>query len=105
MAFNGLPGEPLAALGVRRSLTGRLWSMTSIDEQLSIALSQRHGLSEVVARLLATRGVGLGEVASFLAPTLRDLLPDPCRLRDMRTGAERLASAISGGECIAIFGD
>ena len=104
-AFNGLPEQPLAALGVHRSVTGRLWSMTSIDEQLSIALSQRHGLSEIVARLLATRGVGLGEVASFLAPTLRDLLPDPCRLRDMRAGAERLASAISCGECIAIFGD
>jgi single-stranded-DNA-specific exonuclease len=103
--FDRLPDQPLAALGVQRSLTGRLWSLTPIDEQLAMALSQRHGLPEIVARVLAARGVGLGEVESFLAPTLRDLLPDPCRLKDMRAGAERLAAAITGGERIAIFGD
>ena len=75
------------------------------DERLAAALSQRHGLPEIVARVLAARGVGLGEVESFLAPRLRDLLPEPCRLKDMRAGAERLTAAITGGERIAVFGD
>ena len=90
---------------MRQSLTGRRWSLTPIDERLAAALAQRHGLPEIVARVLAARGVGLGEVESFLAPKLRDLLPDPCRLKDMRAGAERLAAAITGGERIAVFGD
>ena len=94
-----------AALGERLSLTGRRWSLTPIDERLAAALAQHHGLPEIVARVLAARGVGLGEVESFLAPKLRDLLPDPCRLKDMRAGAERLAAAITGGEHIAVFGD
>ena len=94
-----------AALGERLSLTGRRWSLTPIDERLAAALAQHHGLPEIVARVLAARGVGLGEVESFLAPKLRDLLPDPCRLKDMRAGAERLAAAITGGERIAVFGD
>jgi single-stranded-DNA-specific exonuclease len=92
-------------LGVQQSLTGRRWSLTPTDERLAMALSQRHGVPEIVARVLASRGVGLGEVESFLAPKLRDLLPDPCRLKDMRAGAERLAAAITGGERIAVFGD
>ena len=90
---------------MRQSLTGRRWSLTPIDERLAAALAQRHGLPEIVARVLAARGVGLSEVESFLAPKLRDLLPDPCRLKDMRAGAERLAAAITGGERIAVFGD
>jgi single-stranded-DNA-specific exonuclease len=95
----------LAALDVQRSLTGRRWSLTPTDEQLAMALSQRHGVPEIVARVLAARGVGLNEVESFLAPKLRDLLPDPCRLKDMRAGSERLATAITAGERIAVFGD
>jgi single-stranded-DNA-specific exonuclease len=97
-------GAP-AALGERLSLTGRRWSLTPIDERLATALAQHHGVPEIVARVLAARGIGLGEVGSFLAPKLRDLLPDPCRLKDMRAGAERLAAAITGGERIAVFGD
>ena len=104
-ALTGIAEQPLAALGVQQSLTGRRWSLTSIDERLAAAFSQQHGLPEIVARVLTARGIALGEVASFLAPTLRDLLPDPRRLRDMRAGAERLVAAIVGGESIAIFGD
>jgi single-stranded-DNA-specific exonuclease len=94
-----------AALGVERSLTGRRWALTPTDERLAAALSQRHGLSEIVGRVLASRGVSLDGVESFLAPKLRELLPDPRHLKDMRIGAERLAAAITGDEEVAVFGD
>ena len=42
---------------------------------------------------------------TFLSPTLRDLLPNPSRLQDMDTTAERVAGAIMHGEGIAVFGD
>jgi single-stranded-DNA-specific exonuclease len=94
-----------AALGVHRSVSGRRWSLMPADEHLCTALAQRHGIPDVVARILAARGVGLGDVESFLTPKLRDLLPDPCRLKDMRAGAERLAAAVLSSEAIAVFGD
>jgi single-stranded-DNA-specific exonuclease len=93
------------ALGVARSLTGRSWTLAHADERLTTALAQRLGLPEIVARVMAIRGIGLDAAASFLEPRLRDLLPDPCRLKDMRRAADRLASAIIGGERIAVFGD
>lgn len=94
-----------AALGVGRSLTGRHWHLAPADARLAATLAQRYGVPEIVARVLAARGIGLDDAASFLDPRLRLLLPDPCRLKDMRAGAERLASAIARGERIAVYGD
>ena len=96
---------PSAALGVERSLSGRHWTLAGSDHRLAEALAQRLGLPEIVARILSARGIGLDDAVSFLEPRLRDLLPDPCRLLDMRRGAERLAAAIGARERIAVFGD
>lgn len=92
-------------LGVECSLAGNFWCHQPGDERLALALAQRLGLADVVARVLAARGIGLDDAASFLEPRLRDLLPDPSHLLDMDTAAERLATAIMQGEQIAVFGD
>ncbi|MBX6324314.1 MAG: DHH family phosphoesterase, partial [Rhodospirillaceae bacterium] len=75
------------------------------DPRLALALAQRHGLPEIVGRLLAARGVAVDEAGAFLAPRLREALPDPSRLRDMDRAADRLARAVMSGERIAVFGD
>src|SRR5262249_56325015 len=50
-------------------------------------------------------GVEVDEVASFLDPTVRALMPDPHTLAGMRGAATRLADAITRGETIGILGD
>ncbi|MGH6663202.1 MAG: single-stranded-DNA-specific exonuclease RecJ, partial [Rhodospirillales bacterium] len=92
-------------LGVASSLTGKRWISRAADERQSLALAQRLAVPEIVGRVLAARGVGLDEAPAFLAPTLRELLPDPSRLAGMDDAAERLASAVMQGERIGIFGD
>ncbi|HZV20591.1 MAG TPA: single-stranded-DNA-specific exonuclease RecJ, partial [Hyphomicrobiales bacterium] len=72
---------------------------------LGAAIAQRHGLPEIIGRLLAAREVGLDEVPNILNPTIRELCPDPATLADMDKAAERLAHAVLKGEQIAIFGD
>jgi single-stranded-DNA-specific exonuclease len=42
---------------------------------------------------------------AFLAPSLRDLLPDPLTLKDMAPAADRLLRAVAGRERISIFAD
>lgn len=98
-------GDGGAFLGVDRSLTGRCWRAAAVDERLALAIGQRFALPEVVGRVLAARGVGLEQVEGFLAPTLRDLLPDPFHLRDMEKAASRLAAAAMAGETIGLLGD
>jgi single-stranded-DNA-specific exonuclease len=94
-----------AVLGVERSVCGRLWRERLEDWSLAAALAQNHGLPEIVARVLAARGVTAELVQTFLKPTLRALLPDPSQLKDMVLAAARLARAIEAGESVAVFGD
>jgi single-stranded-DNA-specific exonuclease len=96
---------PAAFLGVERSLMGRKWRQRAGDDRAGLALAQQLGLPEIVGRLLAARGVRVEQAERFLAPTLRDFLPDPSHLKDMDKAVARVAAAIGAGELIAIFGD
>ena len=98
-------GERAAFLGVERSLTGRRWAARLADERTALAIAQRHGLPDAVARLLASRDVDLDSVTEFLDPTLRRFLPDPLHLKDMDVAIARLVRAVQGGERIVVFGD
>src|SRR5436190_5647972 len=102
MALGG-PSAPF--LGVERSVCGRRWRTREPDPGLADAIAQRHGLPEIVGRLLAQRGVGIDEAPGFLAPRLRDQLPDPLHLRDMDRAVARLLRAVRNGEPIVVFGD
>ncbi len=97
--------EPSCFLGVERSLSGKRWLARPLDDRAALALAQGLEVPEIVARVLAARGVGGDQAAAFLNPTIRDFLPDPCHLRDMEKGIERLASAVIQGERLAVFGD
>jgi single-stranded-DNA-specific exonuclease len=94
-----------AFLGVERSLTGRRWAERLGDERAALAIAQRHGLPDAIARLLAARDVPLEAVPDFLEPTLRKFLPDPSHLKDMDAAVARLVGAVQGGERIVVFGD
>ncbi len=95
-----------AFLDVESSLTGRRWLGPEIEtERRGEALVQETGLAPAVAAVLARRGVEAADAAAFLAPTLRDTLPDPRSLKDMERAATRLNSALQAREKIAIFAD
>lgn len=96
-----------AFLGVSRSARGNRWQemLEPARAKDAIAISQQHGLPELLGRVLAARGVGLDEVPVFLDPTIRALMPDPSTLADMDKAARRLADAIERREAVAIFGD
>ncbi len=94
-------------LGVVRSVRGFTWfDRLSLDAApLAAAISQRHGLHELLGRILASRGMRLDDVPDIMNPTLKRLLPDPASLVDMDRAAARVARAIVKGERVAIFGD
>jgi single-stranded-DNA-specific exonuclease len=94
-------------LDVRQSVCGRAWR-DRLDERgaaRALAITQRHGVSELLARVLAGRDVDADGVAEFLDPTVRRLMPDPEVLTDMAKAAARIADAVERREAIAIFGD
>ena len=94
-------------LGVERSATGRPWR-DRLDDRgnaRSLAIAQRHGMPEMLARILAGRDVEVDGVEAYLDPTIRRLMPDPDVIVDMKPAASRVADAIMRRERIAIFGD
>ena len=94
-------------LGVERSATGRAWR-DRLDDRgnaRALAIVQRHGVPELLARILAGREVEVDEVDAYLDPTLKGLMPDPDVLTDMEAAASRIADAVERGEQVAIFGD
>jgi len=99
-----------AVLGVTRSIGGFRWEARGVlgdeaAERLTLALAQRHGLPDLCARVLATRGVDLDTAEHWLNPSLKSHLPDPSHLKDMDKAIDRLASAVRAGETVAVFGD
>ena len=82
-----------------------IWQAHQCDEACAARLANELGVSPVIARLLAIRGIADVESASrFLHPSLDQLL-DPMGLADMDRAVERLERAIAQGERIAVHGD
>ncbi|MEI6203651.1 MAG: DHH family phosphoesterase, partial [Enhydrobacter sp.] len=98
-------GARAAFLDVEKSLTGRRWAARLGDERAALAIAQRHGIPDAIARLLAARDVPLDDVPDFLDPTLRKFLPDPSHLKDMDAAVARLVTAVQNREKIVVFGD
>jgi len=94
-------------LGVAASARGLVWQeRLSVEAQpLAAVISQRHGLPELLGRVLAARGIAPDDVPNVLSPTLKALMPDPSILRDMDAAARRIANAIEMREAVALFGD
>lgn len=96
----------MSFLNVTSSLTGRSWvGPTDDTERRAEFIAQSTNLPLPLCRVLARRGVAPEEAEAFLAPTLRDLLPDPRSLRDMETAAARFLTALDRRERIAVFAD
>ncbi|PWJ87365.1 exonuclease RecJ [Mesorhizobium loti] len=102
-----MTGEKRLFLDVRQSATGVSWEhrLTERQDMIALAIAQGHGVPDVVARVLAGRGVTAEQTERFLDPTIRDLLPDPASLTDMDRAAARIAAAVMAREKVAIFGD
>ena len=68
-------------------------------------MAQITGLPLALCHSLALRAIKPADATAFLNPALRDLLPDPLRLKDMAKAAARFLAAVTLGQKIAVFAD
>ena len=81
------------------------WVQTHCDAACVARLARELHLPEVVATLLANRGITDPQTAhKFLYPSLDDL-HDPFAMQDMRAAVRRILEAIERKEKILIYGD
>lgn len=48
-----------------------------VDERRAELIAQRFALPLPVARIIASRGIPVDDVANFINPKLQNLMPDP----------------------------
>jgi single-stranded-DNA-specific exonuclease len=106
-ALARLPQAQAPFLGVEKSARGRVWRerLDARGRTRALAIAQRHGVPDMLARILAGRGVAPDGAQDYLDPALKRLMPDPDTLTAMPEAAARIADAVQRGETVAIFGD
>ncbi|WP_374570252.1 single-stranded-DNA-specific exonuclease RecJ [Phenylobacterium sp.] len=99
-------GSHLAGyLGVARSLSGRRWRERAADPETVRRHQLSLGLSEPLARALASRGVVEGQGEDYLSPTLKAQFPDPSSFLDMDRAASILVDALERDRPMTVFAD
>ncbi len=87
---------------VEKSLLGQAWMLVdgiNFDSDTNFA-------DDLVKKILAGRGfTNSVDIEKFLAPTIKEYMPDPFVLHDMERAAHIIADAICAGRKIAVYGD
>lgn len=94
-----------STFSIPSSYGGRYWTLRQPDESVVRALTPQLGGNDLLARLLAPRGIKPGEVETYLNPTLRALFPDPDSFQDMSKAAALTLDAILDGKRVTVFAD
>ena len=87
------------------SVSGKTWSLKKFSNSDLTKYAETYSLNEITARLLAIRKNNIENIDLFLKPTIKNLLPNPLRLKDMENAIKRSISAIKNRDKIGIFGD
>jgi len=81
------------------------WTYPAANPDIIQQLRSQAGVSDLLARLLALRGISTAAAAAnFLAPSLAQL-HSPYLMSGMQVAIERICAAIANGETTLIYGD
>jgi len=81
------------------------WRLKPVDEQVAGDLRLHYNLPDIVADVMAAKGLDVFSAQEFLNASFRNNCPNPSLLKDMDKAAARVAKAIEMGEKISQFSD
>ena len=87
------------------SVSGKNWLFKEFDSSEITKFSEDYSLTEIVAKLLSIRKKNIDNIDLFLNPKIKNSLPNPSHLKDMKSAVDRVYNSITKGEFIGIFGD
>ena len=87
------------------SVTGKNWIFKQFNSSDVNKYAETFSLTEIVAKLLAIRRKNIEDVSLFLDPKIKNLMPNPMQLKDMKNAVDRTYKSILKNEVIGIFGD
>ena len=87
------------------SVTGKNWIFKKYDNLEVKKFSEDYLVSEIVAKLLSIRKKNIEDINFFLNPKIKNVLPNPFHLKDMKNAVERTYQALCNEQTLGIFGD
>ena len=87
------------------SISGKNWVLKKYNQEEISFLKDNFFLDEITSKLLSIRKIKKEDIKSFLNPSIKNYLPNPNTLIDMKKGTLRTIKSINSNEKIGIFGD
>ena len=87
------------------SVTGKNWIYKKFNSSDVSIFTEKYSLTEIAAKLLSIRKDSIDNLEVFLDPKIKNLLPNPMKLKDMNVAVERTYKSIIKSDTIGIFGD
>ena len=87
------------------SVSGKNWILKKFAQKDITYLKDNFDLDEITSKLLSIRKIEKKDISSFLNPSIKNFLPNPNNLLDMKKATLRTMNAINHNEKIGIFGD
>ncbi len=92
-------------LGVQASAADRCWVLRNEDEALALDIARVHQIPEILAKVLAGRGIDVASAANFLNPSFKEQFPDPSTLADLDAAVSLILEALQNQTPITVFAD
>ena len=83
----------------------KIGSLRKYSQKYLSFIKDNFSLDEITSKLLSIRNIKKEEINSFLNPSIKNILPNPDNLIDMKKSTLRTVEIISKKEKIGIFGD
>ena len=87
------------------SVSGKNWVLKKYSVENSNFFKENFSLDEITSKLLSIRQIKKNEISSFLNPLIKNILPNPNNLVDMKKSTVRTFEAILQKEKLGVFGD
>lgn len=87
------------------SISGKHWILKKYNQENLTFIKDNFYLDEITSKLLSIRQIKKEDISSFLNPSIKNFLPNPNTLLDMKKSTLRIVEAILDKEKIGIFGD
>ena len=87
------------------SVSGKNWIFKKFNSYEVTNLAENHSITEIVAKLLSIRIKNIDNIDLFLNPKIKNLLPNPFKLKDMKIAIDRTYESIIKKEVVGVFGD
>ena len=84
------------------SVCGKRWVYKKFKSSEVSDFIEKYSLTEIVAKLLSIRKKNIDNIDLFLNPKIKNLLPNPMQLKDMKNAVERTYLSIKKKDTIYI---